>query len=65
MTLLVRITLIILFVLIALSILSAGHAWEAAHPRSSPTHGVAYELVMLAMIVITLASLKRRHRGQR
>jgi hypothetical protein len=65
MTLLVRITLIVLFVLIALSILSAGHAWEAAHPRSTPTHGRAYVLTILAMILITLAALKRRGGGQR
>jgi hypothetical protein len=61
----VRIVLIMLLVLIALSILSAGHAWEAAHPRSSPTHGLGYELVMLAMGVITLAALQRRGGGQR
>lgn len=61
----VRVILIVLFVLVALSILSSGHAWELAHPRSTPTHGRAYALAMLAMILITLAALARRAGGPR
>lgn len=56
----VRILLIIVLTLVALSILSAGRGWELSHPRSSATGGVGYDLAMLAMIVITLAAL---HRG--
>jgi len=56
----VRIALIVVLMLGALSFLVAGHEWELAHPRSSPTRGAGYELAMLAMVVITIAALLRR-----
>jgi len=56
----VRLVLIVLLMMTALSFLRAGRAWEAAQPQAPPTHGAAYGLAVLAMIVITLAALKRR-----
>lgn len=65
MSLPIRIGVIVLLMFIALSILSAGHDWETAHPRSSPTRGVGYELTTLAMIAITLLALRRCGGGRR